>query len=181
MDVITKKSLSCNPVHMSDSSISSVSQMKILGCIFSCDLRWNRFVDFLVKASSKRIYIILCLKRARCSPEILFKAYSTLIRSILLYAYPAVCNMPAYLRSRLEKVERRVFRIIDSDISFPSLFSVGDKMCDNIFSKVLSDHRHPLRAFFDSNSYRDLRNFCPLRKPKTRTQRFSNSFLRYCK
>jgi hypothetical protein len=166
---------------MSGSSISSVSQLKILGCIFSCDLRWNVFVDYLVKASSRRIYFILSLKRAKCNPQILFTVYSTLIRSILLYAYPAVCNMPAYLRSRLEKVERRVFRIIDSDIPFPSLFSVGDKICYKMFSKVLSDCQHPLRVFFSENNYRDVRNYCPLRKPRMRTQRFSNSFLRYCK
>ena len=111
----------------------------------------------------------------------LFSVYIALIRPILLYAFPAVCNMSGYLRNRLENVEKRIFRIINCERKFPSLFSVGDKICQNMFFKVMNNVHHPLRQFFNDNSYSSIRNFCPLRKPKSKTKRFANSFIRYCK
>jgi hypothetical protein len=130
MDIVTKKSLICKPVNLLGDPIRCVPSIRILGCIFSDDLKWNEFVNYVTCVASRRIHLILSLKRARCDDDILFSTYIALIRPILLYAYPAVCNMSSYLRNRLEKVERRVFRIFDCKRKFPSLLSVGDKMCD---------------------------------------------------
>ena len=90
--------------------------------------------------------------------------------------------MPKSLRIRLERVEKRVFKIFGSaDLQFPSLFSFGDKMCFKIFSQVLSDGSHPLRQFIRENNFVSVRNFCPFRKPFCKTKRFSDSFIRYCR
>ena len=64
LDVVTKKSLTCKPVHMSGTPVTRVSQIKILGCIFSANLKWDVYVDYLIKVASKRVYLILSLKRA---------------------------------------------------------------------------------------------------------------------
>ena len=55
--------------------------------------------------------------------------------------------MSNYLHNRLERVEKRIFRIINCERKFPSLFSVADKMCQNLFNKVAHDVRHPLTHF----------------------------------
>ena len=143
--------------------------------------KWNSYINYIVKSASRRIYMILYLKRARCSDDILFSVYAALIRPILLYAYPVVCNMSLYLRNQLLRVENRVLRIINSDRKFPTLFSVGDNICQKMFARVVTNDDHPLREFFLSDSVRRLRIFCPLRMPRTKTERYKNSFLKYCK
>ena len=101
------------------------------------------------------------------------------IRPILLYAYPAVCNMSMYLKEKLIRVERRVLRIIGhQDYAKVTLFSVGDRICDTLFKKVVDEPLHPLRTFFNKKTI-SLRSNCVLRRPKTRTKRFLNS-VRYC-
>ena len=98
-----------------------------------------------------------------------------------MYAYPALCNMSTYLQKKLERVEKRVFRIIVIDNAFPTLFSVGDTMCCNIVSQVASNSDHPLREFFKENSYNSVRKFLPARKPMTKTKQFGTSLVTYCK
>ena len=103
MNVITKKSIVCRPIFLSSSELSIVPHVKILGCIFSSDMKWNAFVETLIKRASQTFYLILNLKRADCPPDLLFRAYCTYIRSILLYAFPAVCNMPSYLKEKMSQ------------------------------------------------------------------------------
>ena len=63
--------------------------------------------------ASRRIYLILCLKRSDCPANLLFRACCVYIRPILLYAFTAVCNMPEYLKKKLYRAERRVLRVIN--------------------------------------------------------------------
>ena len=182
MDIVTSTTMSCTPVYMQQKIVANVKYVKILGCILSHDLKWIFFIDSLIKKASKRIYLMLCLKRAGCSPEVMFRCYSALIRPILLYAYPAWCNLPVYLQKRLLIVERRVLRIVNLDFEPPSLFLAGDKMCLKLFTKVAMESEHPLRCFFEErcDRARDLRGNSILRRPKCKTKRFSNSFIKFC-
>ncbi|MEL7309610.1 MAG: reverse transcriptase domain-containing protein, partial [Pseudomonadota bacterium] len=171
MDIVTKRSVNCRPVSLSGSSLDIVPYIKILGCYFSEDLKWNVFIDQTVKRASKRIYLILCLKRSNCPAYLLFRAYCVYIRPILLYAFPVVCNMSDYLRKKLCRVERRVLRIINDDnFREVTLFSAADRLCENLFKRVLLEPNHPLRSFFIPRS-RISRNSCILKMPKTNTQR----------
>ena len=46
MDIVTRGSLSRLPVPLlNNCSIALVSSLKILGCIISCDMKWNVFID----------------------------------------------------------------------------------------------------------------------------------------
>ncbi|MEL7309494.1 MAG: reverse transcriptase domain-containing protein, partial [Pseudomonadota bacterium] len=138
MNVITKRSIMCDEVMLCDTYLKVVSNVKVLGCELSDDMKWNIFVDSLVRKASQRIYLILNLKRANCPPALLFNAYCAYIRSILLYAFPVICNMPLYLRNKLSRVERRVLRIINSsDFEMCDLLSAGDRICANLFEKVV--------------------------------------------
>ena len=146
--------------------------------IFTTDMKWNLHVDHLVKKPSKRIYLILHLKRANCPTDILFMAYMSSIRPILLYAHPTFCNATDYLRERLLRVEKRIFRII-GDVYSKSLFTFGDRLCKNLLREVTLHATHPLRQFF-LDRQRVSRQQCSLRRPKTKTKRFANSFIKYC-
>ena len=88
--------------------------------------------------------------------------------------------MSEYLKKKLCRVERRVLRIIsDSDFQEVTLFSAADRICENLFERVLLEYDHPLRSFFLPR-VRISRNSCILKRPKTNTQRFLKSFIRYC-
>lgn len=181
MNVITKKSFSCNSVHAPNSGfLSDVSFMKILGCYFSSDLKWEKHIEMSVRKASRRVHLVLSLKRAGCSPSLLFTVYCTCIRPLLLYCYPTFCNIPKVLQRKLLSVEKRIFRVIGPcDDEHPSLFAAADLMCARIFQNVARDPHHPLRCFFDERRITP-RNACPLKRPLTKTNRFLNSFIRYC-
>ena len=165
MDCVTKKSLSCRYVD----SFKNVSCIKILGCFLSCDFKWNKHVEYVIKKASKRIYLMLSLKRAGCPPDLLFNVYVTCIWPILLYPFPAFCNIPQYLKRRIISVENRVFKIIGQSDDCPiSLFAAADQMCVTLFNKVVADSLHPLRRFFDERRVSHLRNTCPLKNPRQR-------------
>ena len=133
---------------LSETQLENFTCIKILGCIISQDLKWNPFVDFLSKKASQRVHLIICLKWAGCPSNLLFRAYCAYIRPLLLYAYPAAWNMTLYLKQKLERIEKRVLRLI-SDHDAVSLFSVADKICAKLLEKVLAEPLHPLRRFFD--------------------------------
>lgn len=184
MDIVTKRSLVTSPVHIYGISVKQVDNINILGCILSRDLRWNSYVDFLIKKASKRIFLIVHLKRSGCPTPLIWKCYVVFIRSILLYSYSAFCNIPAYLQKKLLSIERRVCRIIgiEFDLVQEPLFTAGDTMCARMFEKVKINEDHPLRSFFrERHCVRSSRNQCPLKRPATKSRRFCESFVRFCK
>ena len=183
MDIVTKTSLLTSPVHLSDIPLKRVDNLNILGCILSRDLRWNSYVDFIIKKASKRIFLIVHLKRSGCPNALIWKAYVVFIRPILLYCYSTFCNIPRYLRRKLLRIEKRVSRIIgEENVQNPKpIFSAGDSICDSMFEKVKTDKSHPLRTFFaERDLSRSSRNQCPLKRPATKTSRYRDSFVKYC-
>ena len=58
MNVITKKCIICNPIFLSRSQLSTISQVRILGCMFSFDMKRNSFVETFIKRASQRVYLI---------------------------------------------------------------------------------------------------------------------------
>ena len=150
MDIITKKNIHIDPVLLSDNSpMVQTSTVNILGCCFSSDLKWNSNILNLLRKASKRIYILLHLKRSGCPAETIFSIYCALIRPVLLYGYPAWCNIPDYLKRQLFSVEKRALRIIGEELSdHLSLFTMGDNICLKLFKNVESQRDHPLRCFF---------------------------------
>jgi ribonuclease P/MRP protein subunit RPP40 len=182
MDIITKKSMSLPSIRIADNQcLDPVSDIKYLGCIISSDMKWKKHIDSTIKKASQRIYLIVNLRRADCPAFVIFQAYCAYIRSVLLYAFPAFSNIPAYLMKELQKIEKRIFKIIGcSSNDFPSLLSVGDKMGSNLFQAVVSEPDHPLRCFFSIRDVKGLRSKSVLKRPKARTKRFYHSFIKYC-
>lgn len=179
---VTKASLCCSPIFCPDGvALPVCSDVKILGVVFSDNFSWNKHVQNQVKKACKRIYLLRNLKRADCDDIILFNVYTSLIRSVLLFAYPCFCNAPMYLHDILLKVERRACRIIFKDKKYDcqDFSEAAKRMCENLFQRILSANDHPLRDLFVDRAPTP-RNPCLLGRPLARTKRLSNSFVRFC-
>lgn len=182
MNIITKSSLHVNDVFDCDMVlIPPTTSLKILGVTFSNNLRWDVHFDIVTKKACKRLYIIRNLKRAGMDSLSLFRVYCALIRPVLIHGFQCFCNAPNFLLRSFSRVEKRVLRIInDESNNFIDLLAFANQLCDSLFMKIKETEQHPLREMFDARSLTP-RNSCPLRKPRSKTQRFKNSFIKYCR
>ena len=171
----------CDPIFTSTGeTVPHVSSFSFLGVTFSCDLKWNIHFTNVIKKASKRVFIIRNLKRAGCSQPLMERVYVSLIRAVLLYAYPCFCNAPDYLLQRLCRVERRIARIIGEDFTVsPPLLDAANSMCMNLMNSVRQHPEHLLRGLFETSHSRTTRHSKSLRRPFARTKRLSTSFLRF--
>ena len=154
--------------------------------------RWNSHVENIIKKANKRLYLIRNLKRAACPSSAMLLAYNSVIRPLLLYAYPCFCNFPAYLRERLLKLERRVFRIAgaSNDVSVIEAgdiirwcipyYEAGDSLCQNLFAQVCSNNNHCLRRCF-TQQLTNTRQSLKLRPLRAKGSRLSRSFVRFAR
>ena len=69
-----------------------VKSAKLLRVTLSDNLSWNAHVNELVKKSSKMLYFLVQLKRARVPPSDLVFFYKACIRSAVDYAVPVFYN-----------------------------------------------------------------------------------------
>lgn len=178
MNCVTKKNLSLEPVaSTSEEYIPIVTSVKILGVIFSSDLSWNLHVNQIVKKCYRRFFILRNLCRVGCSPDIIHHCYVLFIRSVLLYAFPCFSNLPAYLFKRMLRVERQARKFFIG-VDFSDLSVSSDKICVNLVQKIMKNECHPLRVMFQARAP-TRRNCSTLRVPRSKTRRFSNSFIRF--
>ena len=106
------------PITVDDQPIKLVKSAKLLGVIFSEDLKWNDHVDYMVKKSAKRLYMIRLLKRARCDTKTLISVYFSCIRPILEYcAQVWHYSIPKYLSKEIVRIQSRALKIISPSLS----------------------------------------------------------------
>ena len=115
--------------------------------IITSDLSWNEHVNETVKKASKRLYILVQLKRAKlpCRDLVLFYAIS--VRSILVYAAPVFFYaLTKYLQCELEQVQKRALLIICPSLSYnealneagiPTIISCCEDICDKVLNAAL--------------------------------------------
>lgn len=177
---VTKRNLSCTPIFQpSGDPIPTVNSVKILGVTFSDDMRWNLHVESVIKKACRRIYVIRNLKRSGIDPCTLFQVYRSLIRSVITYAYPCFCNAAKFLHDDMNKVEKRVFRMIfGSTFYHDTLEQACSKLCMNLFREIVDCEFHPLRPLFVGRNPTP-RNLSVLRPPTAKTCRFSRSFIKF--
>lgn len=93
--------------------LECVHKAKMLGVIFSVDLKWNAHVDEIVKKVNKRLYFLHQLKGAQVKSKELVLFYLTCIRSIMEYACALFhSSLPQYLSFDLERCQKRALRIM---------------------------------------------------------------------
>lgn len=177
---VTRRNLACSPIfEPSGEPIPIVKSVKILGVTFSEDMRWNLHVDCVIRKACRRIYVIRNLKRSGIDSCTLFQVYRSLIRSVITYSYPCFCNAAQFLHDDMNKVEKRVFKLIfGSSFYHDTLEQACLKLCTNLFNEIVNCDFHPLRPLFN---YRNPtpRNPSILRPPTAKTCRFSRSFIKF--
>ena len=183
MDIVTKRNLCFSPVAVNaDYVLKNVESFCYLGVSISSDLKWNVHVNMTVKKACRRIFLLRNLRRGNCSSDLLFLSYVSFIRSILVYAFPSFCNLPDFLLEKLIKVERRCFRIMNlNPCDFSSLVDVCDSTCSKLFNSIQCSNSHPLRSFFTQKPRTATRSNISLSQPRTKTERFKKSFIKFCK
>ena len=139
--------------------IERVSSYKLIGVYLQSDLSWNLHCDYITKKASKRLYILRILRRVRIGYQQLVSVYCSLIRPILEYAAPAWSAIPDCLEAKVERVQKRAFKIIDPGLSYEeSLQKSGlqtlTKRREEICKTFAKDNKlsGPLKKLFTYNS-----------------------------
>ena len=161
----------------------------MLGVVFNDDLTWNDHVIYIVKKSSKRLYLLRILKRARADTKTLITMYVTCVRPILEYCtHVWHYNIPEYLSKDIERIQLRAMKIIDPSLSYndalavfdiPTLSSRREQLCLTLFRKKVLPQFSPLSELIQTikpHSY-NLRVPDKLVLPRCRTNRFRNPFI----
>ena len=95
--------------------------------------------------ASRRIYLLKQLKRAGKDRKSLILFYCACIRSVLEYACQAFhTNLPAYFSDQIERVQKRVLRILFPEVSYSkaledvglkTLFHRREESCSSLLKK----------------------------------------------
>ena len=180
LDIVTSKSLVTRPVCGPEgTSLPHVPSISLLGITLSDDLKWSCHINKVLSKANKRVFLLRNLRRSGCLPTHMLNMYNTVIRPVLLYAYPSFCNFPRVLQEKLLKFERRVFRII-GEANDTTVIEAGEELCKRLFEKVVGFPHHPLRQLF-SQRRTVTRASMQLRPPKAKTRRLSESFIRFAR
>ena len=106
---------------------------------------------FITK-NSKRIYLLVQLKRAKVPDKKIANFYTTCIRPILEYASTVFhYSLPSYLSDEIERVQKRVFRIVYPSMNYNEAFNERGLqarrraacMCET-FNLIFADPNHRL-------------------------------------
>ena len=174
-----------------DQSIEHVEEFKLLGVIFTSDLKFHRNTEHIVTKAYKRIWILKRLKKLGASSCQLINIYTKQIRSILELAVPAWhSSLTKADKLVIERVQKVALRIIFGEhyisyqnalvqSSLPMLEDRRISMCKKFAHKSLNHEKHS--GWFkrvDKNRLRRVK-LPPLLPVKTRTERFAKSPLAY--
>ena len=122
---------------------------KILGITVSKDLKWNSHIVNIVKKASTRLYFLTQLKRSKIDCADLVQFYTSFVPSLIEYACPVFYDsLPKYLLQDLERIQKRVMRIIFPYKSYsealqtaklPSVPIRCQEITDKLFTKIMND------------------------------------------
>ena len=140
------------PVCMCNEPLESMTTFKLLGIIFSSDLTWGAHVNYLYRKCSRRLYLLIMLKRAGVPTRDILRIYLTMIRSVLEYACQVWhTSLSGAHSDKLESVQRRALHIVYPDLSYPKglsqsglslLSNCREDLCRAFFKDMLSpSHR----------------------------------------
>ena len=100
------------PICIGNHQLERVSSFKLLGVKIRDDLKWNDHIDYIYCKAAKRLYTLRVLKRAGVANSNILNIYKCSARSILEYAEAAWQDIPEYLSSKLESIQRRALKVV---------------------------------------------------------------------
>jgi len=133
-----EKTLQLRPLRIRGNPIDSVDQATLLGLTISTSLKWDAYISSVTQKASRRLYLLIQLKRSGCKIAHLRQVYLTMVRPILEYAAPVWhSGINAEQTDNLERIQRRALRLI-----FPQ--DSSDERLRKLKTTSLSDRRHNL-------------------------------------
>ena len=178
------------PIEVNGEPLEVVEEAKLLGLTITPTLKWNKHVNNIISKSSKRIYLLVQLKRARVPDKDILQFYSSCIRPILEYASTVFhYALPKYLSDEIERVQKRALRIVYPfahykdgliESGLETLYMRRKSACEKLFNQILADPRHKLNELVcrsESSLTYELHKEKQFYTPKFLTDRFKNSFL----
>ena len=137
------------PLVINNKEIELNCSAKIWGLIIRSDLKWNDHVEPVLNTSSKRLYFLRQLKRARVSEKEMILFFCTCVLPILGYASPVFhYSLPSYLSNDIERIQRRALKIIYPNLSYQealvksglqNLHNRRDILCRKTFKNIVED------------------------------------------
>jgi len=175
-----------------DTQIKQVCSFKLLGIVIDHNLKWSSHVDEICTKASRRLHFLKVLKRSAVSVDDLYYFYVSAIRPVLEYACPVWhTSLTKEQTKQLESVQKRAFRIIyNSNCLDYENFCVihqlqtlsirRDILCKSFFDKQVLNTNSCLHYLLPQSRIsvnNRLRKVVPFPPPRSRTVRFSNSFI----
>lgn len=156
------------------SSLNMVDSHKILGIVWSDDLKWAKHFDSISRTFASRLYCLRVLKGVLDTNE-LFAVYCSLLRPLLEYCSPLFIGMNSSISKRLERLQKRAHRIICGSrcgcSRFQSIQSRREIQAKALFDKSKNPD-HPLNCLLPSVSELSSRFILPLYKTLRRSSSF---------
>ena len=106
------------PIKINGKPLQVVEEAKLLGLTIANNLKWNSHVNNIVTKSSKRIYLLVQLKRAKVAIQDVLQFYTVCIRPILEYASTVFhYSLPKYLNNPNHKLHNLIPKI-DTSLNY---------------------------------------------------------------
>jgi hypothetical protein len=162
--------------------IPSTAHLKVLGITFSNDLTWNHHIHLSLSKARRLIGFLRPLAHAKLSHSQLWYIHTAILRSVLLYAFPAWCNAPPTLWNKIAALERRVEHIIGSPPPIP-IIEAAMSQCTTLARRIIKCEAHPLRCIFSwtprRQSVRINKGGSSVSSHFAKTNRFKNTMTRF--
>ncbi|KAI8516655.1 hypothetical protein Bbelb_052360 [Branchiostoma belcheri] len=180
-------------LHIDGHTLQEVHVAKLLGVWLQQDLKWDTHINYVVKQSSKRLFLLKQLKKFHLPHADLITVYICYVRPIVEYAAPVWSSCLTKTQSKqLEGIQRRACRIIlgnqytcyleaCSELSLPTLESRREELCTKFGRGLLNFplYRNWLPPYRGEVSSRHTRSATNLDTILTKTERFRNSCIPY--
>ena len=180
------------PMFVNGQRVERIRSFKLLGVYLSEDLTWKVHVDYILKKANSRLFCLRLLKKAGLNHTDLITIYCSVIRSILEYASPVWADLPDYLCSHLESVQKRALKIIFPGLPYCKALKTSklktldcrrDESCQKFINLILTKAciNNPLYnkvnsspSFYEHDySLRNLNRLNPREVRRCLTERFS--------
>ena len=171
--LVFKKSLSFIPITLPH--VEFVNSHKILGIVWSSDLKWDKHFDSISRVFVSRLHCLRVLKNFLSKDDMLL-IYSSLLRVLLEYCSPLFVTLSKRNSALLDRLQNRAHRIICGkdckEGCFEDLSSRRFRQSNTLFRHSQAS-THVLNTLLPPRSNRSSRFKIPLIK----SMRRANSFI----
>ena len=176
------------PMFVNGQRVERVRSFKLLGGYLSEDLTWKFHVDYILKKANPRLFCLRLLKKAGLNHTDFITIYCSVIRAIIQYASPVWADLPDYLCSHLESVQKRALKIIFPGLPYCEALKTSklktlecgrDESCQKFINSIRTKacRNNPLYTIVNFSPFYkydySLRNLNPREVRRCLTERFS--------